>query len=136
MPAHIREAYSAIKNDMERLSEMIEYEDGVLDELTRNVFHEDELVDYSMTQQHYDSLTRGAARGTAGKGRKESVIPQWLGLPVQPPDPYQEGEKSECMVGWGEVWEWCLEKNCVGRISGYSCTAVPITKNSTHPRKV
>jgi len=28
-----------------------------------------------------------------------------------------------------------LEKNCVGGISGYSCTAVPITKNSTHPRK-
>ena len=96
MPAHLSQAYSAIKNEMESLSQMIEYEDGVLDELTRNVFHEDELVDYSMTQKHYDSLTRGAALGAAGKGRKESVIPQWLGLPVQPADPYQEGAIS----GW------------------------------------
>ena len=95
MPAHLREAYSAIKNEMESLSQMIEYEDGMLDELTRNVFHEDELVDISMTQKHYDSLTRGTVRSTAKKGRKESVIPQWLGLPVQPADPYQEGEKSE-----------------------------------------
>ena len=90
MPTHIRQAYGAIKNEMKNLSEMIEYQDGMLDELTRSVFHEDELVDYGMTQKHYDSLTRGSHR-TTGKGRKESVIPQWLGLSVQPTDPYQEG---------------------------------------------
>jgi len=96
MPAHLRQAYSAIKNEMESLSQMIEYEDGMLDELSRNVFHEDDLVDCrSMTQKHYDSLTRGTIRGKVGKGRKESVVPQWLGLPVKPADPYQEGEKSE-----------------------------------------
>lgn len=98
MPAHLRQAYGVIKSEMKSLSEMIEFQDGMLDELTRSVFHEDELADYSMTRKHYDSLTRGTAHGTAGKDRRESVIPQWLGLPVQPTDPYQEGEISEW---WG-----------------------------------
>ena len=94
MPAHLRQAHGAIKNEMESLSLMIEYEDGMLDELSRNVFHEDDLVvGTSMPQKQYDSLTRSTIRSKARKGRKESVIPQWLGLPVQPADPYQEGEK-------------------------------------------
>jgi len=107
MPAHLRQAHGAIKNELESLSHMIEYEDGMLDELSRNVFHEDDLVNSSMAQKHYDSLTRGTIRSKARKGRKESVIPQWLGLPVQPADPYQEGEKREWWGG-GEGWLYAV----------------------------
>lgn len=87
---------------MKNLSEMIECHDGMLEELTRNVhlFHEDELVDYSMTRKHYDSLTRGSS-GAARE--RASVIPQWLGLPVQSTDPYQDGTISE-WVGEGREW--------------------------------
>lgn len=68
---------------------MIESHDGMVEELTRNVLHEDELADYSMTKKHYDSLTRCSQ--STSREKRESVIPQWLGLPVQPADPYQVG---------------------------------------------
>lgn len=69
---------------------MIESHDGMVEELTQNVLHEDELVDYSMTKKHYDSLTRRSL--STSRERKKSIIPQWLGLPVQPADPYQVGK--------------------------------------------
>lgn len=53
---------------------MIEYEDGMLDELIRNVFYEDEFVDISMMWEYYDLLIRGIVCGIVGKGRKEFVI--------------------------------------------------------------
>lgn len=77
---------------MNALSEIIYYHDEVLEELKRTVFHEDELRGYatSMTSKQYDSLVRGSNRAT--EKRRESAIPQWLGLPVLPTDPYQDGK--------------------------------------------
>ena len=69
---------------------MIEDHEGILEDLSRTLLHENELVDYGMAQKHYDSLTRGSRN--AGAKKKESVIPQWLGLPVEPADPYQGGK--------------------------------------------
>lgn len=74
---------------MKSLSAMIDDHEEMLHELLRTLLHEDELVDYGMVQKHYDSLTRGSRNNGAKK--RESVIPQWLGLPVEPADPYQEG---------------------------------------------
>ena len=88
-PAHIRQAFGEIRQEMKNLSDMIESYGEMVEELTGTVFHEDELVDYSMTPKHYDSLTRGSHSAPGKKG--ESVIPQWLGLPVEPSDPYQDG---------------------------------------------
>lgn len=76
---------------------MIADHEGMLDELSKTVLHEDELVKYSMSQKHYDSLTRGLQR--TAREKKESVIPQWLGLPVQPADPYQGGKISTWVEG-------------------------------------
>lgn len=74
---------------MRSLSALIDDHEEMLHELSRTLLHEDELVDYGMVQKHYDSLTRGSRNNGAKK--RESVIPQWLGLPVEPADPYQEG---------------------------------------------
>lgn len=74
---------------MRSLSALIDDHEEMLHELSKTLLHEDELVDYGMVQKHYDSLTRGS-RNNGAKKRK-SVIPQWLGLPVEPADPYQEG---------------------------------------------
>lgn len=67
---------------------MIEYEDGMLDELIRNVFYEDEFVDISMMWEYYDLLIRGIVCCIVGKGRKEFVILQWFGFFVQLVDFY------------------------------------------------
>ncbi|PFX30307.1 NFX1-type zinc finger-containing protein 1 [Stylophora pistillata] len=88
-PAIIRKAYGCIKGEMKSLSAMIEDHEGILEDLSRTLLHENELVDYGMAKKHYDSLTRGSRN--AGAKKKESVIPQWLGLPVEPADPYQGG---------------------------------------------
>ena len=79
---------------MEELSEIIGYHDTILEELKRRVFDEDELKHYatSMTSQQHDSLVKDSHRDCVLGKRRESVIPQWLGLPVQPTDPYQDGE--------------------------------------------
>ena len=82
---------------MQVLSEMIDDHEGILDELSKTVLHEDELVEYSMSQKHYNSLTRGLQ--STAREKKESVIPHWLGLPVQPADPYQGGKISTSVEG-------------------------------------
>ena len=77
---------------MNDLSEFIYHHDEVLEKLKRTVFHEGELRGYakSMTSKQYDSLVRGSNHAT--EERRESVIPQWLGLPALPTDPYQDGK--------------------------------------------
>ena len=79
---------------MKGLSEVIDGHHRTLQELKRTLFHEDKLKEYanSMTLKQYDSLVRKSDPVTA-KG-EESVIPQWLGLPAQPTDPYQDGNFS------------------------------------------
>ena len=94
MPRRRKEAFSKIRNEMKELSENIEGNHRMLQELKKTLFHEDKLKGYSnsMTSKQYDSLVRKSHPVTAK--REESVIPQWLGLPVQPPDPYQDGNVS------------------------------------------
>ena len=77
---------------MNELSDIIAYHNEMLEGLKRRVFHEDKLRGYapSMTLKQYDSLVKASNRAT--EERRESVIPQWLGLPVLPTDPYQDGK--------------------------------------------
>ena len=82
---------------MKELSQIIDFHDGMIEELKRTVFHEDELEGHatSMTSKQYDSLVKNSKRGPEEK--RPSVIPHWLGLPVQPTDPYQDGKIfSQC----------------------------------------
>ena len=61
----------------------------MLEKFTSNVVHEDEFLNLkSMTPKQYASLKAGSFDAMR---RGESVIPQWLGLPVPPADPYQNG---------------------------------------------
>ena len=79
---------------MDGLSKIINDHHRKLGELKRILFHEDELKAHSssMTPKHYDSLVRMSSSSIAQLQRDQSVIPYWLGLPVLPPDPYQEGK--------------------------------------------
>lgn len=76
------------------LSKIINDHHRKLGELKRILFHEDELKANasSMTSKQYDSLVRISSSSIAQLQRGQSVIPFWLGLPVLPPDPYQEGK--------------------------------------------
>lgn len=76
------------------LSKIINDHHRKLGELKRILFHEDELKANasSMTPTQYDSLVRISSSSIAQLQRGQSVIPFWLGLPVLPPDPYQEGK--------------------------------------------
>ena len=78
---------------MDGLSRIINDHHRKLGELRRILFHEDELKGHasSMTPKQYDSLVRMSSSSTAQLQREQSMIPFWLGLPVLPPDPYQEG---------------------------------------------
>lgn len=84
---------------MKGLSGLIDYHSEMLEELERRIFHEDELQKdaTSMTSKHYDSLVKSSVCTTEKK--RESVIPQWLGLPVLPAEPYQDGK----ILSSGEV---------------------------------
>lgn len=74
---------------MDRLSQKITSYGRMLEKFTSNVVHEDEFLNLnSMTSKQYASLKAGSFDTT---GRRASVIPQWLGLPVPPADPYQNG---------------------------------------------
>lgn len=72
---------------MDRLSKVISIDSQMIDELTTNVIDEDRLrrCAASLTAQHYDSLKRSM-------GRSKPVMQFWLGLPVEPSDPYKEGK--------------------------------------------
>ena len=100
---------------MRSLSALIDDHEEMLHELSRTLLHEDELVDYGMVQKHYDSLTRGSRNNGAKK--RESVIPQWLGLPVEPADPYQEGRifsqyrRSKNITRFDFLLFWQVEGN-------------------------
>ena len=100
---------------MKSLSALIDDHEEMLHELSRTLLHEDELVDYGMVQKHYDSLTRGSRNNGAKK--RESVIPQWLGLPVEPADPYQEGRifsqyrRSKNITRFDFLLFWQVEGN-------------------------
>ena len=87
-----RQAFGEIKREMNVLSDVIEYHVQLLEELQSRVFREDELRDHAsnMTSKQYDSLVKRSVCIT--EKRRESVIPQWLGLPVLPRDPYQDGK--------------------------------------------
>lgn len=80
---------------MKELADFIGFCDKTLEELRGRVFHEDELKQAatSMTQTHYDSLVKGSNVASRERDKKnESAIPEWLGLPVPPMDPYQDGK--------------------------------------------
>ena len=79
---------------MDGLSKIINDHHRKLGELSRILFHEDELKGHasSMTPKQYDSLVRMSSSSIAQLQREQSVIPFWLGLPVLPPDPYQDGK--------------------------------------------
>lgn len=90
MPRKLGKAISEIRQEMHALSAKITSLGGMLQKLKSNVVHEDEFLNLtSMTSKQYASL-RTCACDVMGK--KESVIPQWLGLPVPPADPYQDGK--------------------------------------------
>ena len=72
---------------MDALSGLISLDSQMIDELTTNVIDEDKLRGRaaSLTAQHYDALKRSVESS-------EPVMSLWLGLPVEPSDPYKEGK--------------------------------------------
>ncbi|XP_068745884.1 NFX1-type zinc finger-containing protein 1-like isoform X4 [Montipora capricornis] len=91
MPKALSCAFAEIKEEMNEIAALIVYHDKINEELKRRVFHEAELKEYasSMTSLQYDSLVKGSNHALTDT--KESIIPEWLGLPVPPMDPYQDG---------------------------------------------
>ena len=92
MPKALSCAFAEIKKEMNEIAELIVYHDKMNEELKGRVFHEAELKEYasSMTSLQYDSLVKGSNHALTDT--KESIIPEWLGLPVPPMDPYQDGK--------------------------------------------
>lgn len=89
MPKKLGKAISEIRQEMDALSVKITSHGGMLEKFTSNVVHEDEFLNLmSMTSKQHHSLRTGS---NDTMGTRDSVIPQWLGLPVQPVDPYQDG---------------------------------------------
>ncbi|KAL9983465.1 hypothetical protein ACROYT_G005640 [Oculina patagonica] len=89
LPRKLGKAISEIRQEMDALSVKIMSHGRMLEKFTSNVVHEDQFLNLtSMTSKHYASLRAGSCDVV---GKKESVIPQWLGLPVPPADPYQDG---------------------------------------------
>ena len=72
---------------MDTLSRLISLDSQRIDELTTNVIDEDKLRGRaaSLTAQHFDSLKRSMESS-------EPVMSLWLGLPMEPADPYKEGK--------------------------------------------
>ena len=72
---------------MEELWREISSDSQMLEFFSTNVIDEDMLANCaaSMTSQHYASLK-------SGMGRSEHVMMHWLGIPVEPVDPYQDGK--------------------------------------------
>ena len=72
---------------MDNLFEVISINSKMIEKFTTDVIDEDEFVKCttSMTTQQYDSLKKRSNRG-------EPVMSHWLGLPVEPADPYQDGK--------------------------------------------
>lgn len=78
---------------MDKLSEKISSDSKIIGRLTTNVIDEDELRGFakSFTSQQYESLKSSMERSAV-------VVPHWLGLPVEPADPYKEGKFSSVKV--------------------------------------
>ena len=87
MPKGLRQRYHETRDEMDGLFKLISSDSEMLEKFTRTVIDEDELkrCASSMTPQHYESLKRTTERS-------ESVMTHWLGLPVEPADPYQDGK--------------------------------------------
>ena len=82
----LKKLFKETKDEMDALSKHLSRDSQMIDELTTNVIDEDRLrgCAASLTAQHYDSLKRSMERS-------EAVMSLWLGLPVEPSDPYKEG---------------------------------------------
>lgn len=74
---------------MDVLSAKIASDSKIIGRLKTNVIDADELRGFanSFTSQHYESLKRSMEVS-------KRVVPHWLGLPVEPADPYKEGKFS------------------------------------------
>ena len=72
---------------MNVLSRQFEDHRRLINTLETNVVDEDELSQWSssLTTQHYETLKNGITV-------HETVMPHWLGLAVEPPDPYSAGK--------------------------------------------
>ena len=72
---------------MNVLSSQFQDHKKIISTLEKNVVDEDELSQWStsLTTQHYETLKNGILF-------HESVMPYWLGLPVEPPNPYSAGK--------------------------------------------
>lgn len=90
MPRKLGKAISEIRQEMDALSVKITSHGRMLEKFTSNVVHEDEFLNLtSMTPKQHASLR---TRSCDVMEKRESVILQWLGLPVPPADPYQDGK--------------------------------------------
>ena len=85
---------------MNDLFAKISFDSRLLENCTSTVMDVDELVKVatSMTSQHFDSL-KSMFPPAMGKSDSTSMLPRWLGLPVEPTDPYQEGKISFFFFG-------------------------------------
>ena len=87
IPSRLRHQVGKAKAEMKVLSRQFEDHRIMINSLETNLVDEDKLSQWStsLTTQHYETLTRR-------KAVRESVMPLWLGLPVEPPDPYGAGK--------------------------------------------
>ena len=88
MPRGLTQRFRTVKEMMEMLLHEIDSRRKMMERLTTNVINEEDLrrCSTSWTQRrHYRDL-KSRMEGS------ESVISHWLGLPVEPPDPYKGGK--------------------------------------------
>ena len=83
----MRKLSKETEGEMDELWREISSDSQMLKNFSTNVIDEDVLVSCatSMTSQHYASLK-------SHMGRSDHVMMHWLGIPVEPVDPYQDGK--------------------------------------------
>lgn len=87
IPKRLIDQVGKAKAEMNLLSRQFEDHRIMINTLETSLVDEHKLRQWStsLTTQHYETLTRR-------KAVRESVMPHWLGLRVEPPDPYGAGK--------------------------------------------
>ncbi|XP_067035451.1 NFX1-type zinc finger-containing protein 1-like isoform X3 [Acropora muricata] len=93
IPSHLRRLTSEAQAKMNVLSRQFEEQRRLINTLETNVVDEDELSQWSssLTTQHYETLKNGTTV-------HETVMSHWLGLAVEPPDPYSADHSKPLLM--------------------------------------
>ncbi|XP_015772028.1 PREDICTED: NFX1-type zinc finger-containing protein 1-like isoform X6 [Acropora digitifera] len=93
IPSHLRSLTSEAQAKMNVLSRQFEEQRRLINTLETNVVDEDELSQWSssLTTQHYETLKNGTTV-------HETVMSHWLGLAVEPPDPYSADHSKPLLM--------------------------------------